>query len=135
SASIRSQDAIVTRCAPPRWARSGKAFKASSAEPKRLIKARNVAGPTFSVRISRSQIRRWRSERRVGILFFATSCIATLSFAAYSGLSPCKKARYIGAMLEEDQQAHDQEQDGGIGVAKTNEHHRNAHRGYERRKR
>jgi hypothetical protein len=34
-----------------------------SAEPKWLIRSRNVAGPTLSERISRSQARRWRSER------------------------------------------------------------------------
>lgn len=50
----RAGSASIAACAPPNW----------------LTNARNVAGPTFSLRISRSQARRWASLRRVPVSGF-----------------------------------------------------------------
>src|SRR6476660_7398807 len=48
---------------PPRRESIGKASMAASAPPNSLTSARNVAGPTFSLRIRRSQASRWRRLR------------------------------------------------------------------------
>jgi hypothetical protein len=52
------------RVAPPLRARSGNAASAARALPQCSISARNVRGPTFSLRIRRSQSSRSSSLRR-----------------------------------------------------------------------
>jgi hypothetical protein len=54
----------IGRVAPPRRARSGSAFSAARAPPQLVMSARNVRGPTFSDRVSRSQSKRCWSVRR-----------------------------------------------------------------------
>ena len=57
-----TREGILTgRMPPPLKVSSGSMAMALSAEPKRLIRSRKVAGPTFSVRIRRSQESRCRS--------------------------------------------------------------------------
>jgi hypothetical protein len=51
--------------APPRRARFGNASSAALALPQLLMSARNVRGPTFSLRISLSQSKRCASLRRI----------------------------------------------------------------------
>ncbi len=53
----------IARVAPPRADRPGSASSAASAEPKELMRSRNVCGPTLSERMRRSQAMRWRSVR------------------------------------------------------------------------
>ena len=50
---------------PALRARSGKASSAAPAPPKRLVSERKVRGPMPSLRIRRSQSRRWRSESTI----------------------------------------------------------------------
>jgi hypothetical protein len=54
SASLHS----LMKARPPRRDKSGSASMAASAPPNSLTSARKVAGPTFSLRISRSQLMR-----------------------------------------------------------------------------
>ena len=60
----RPTGCAAMRLAPPEIISSGSISSAASAEPKRLIRSRKVAGPTFGVRIRRSQFSRCRSLRR-----------------------------------------------------------------------
>ena len=60
----RPSGCAASALAPPASTSSGSISSAASAEPKRLIRSRKVAGPTFRVRIRRSQLSRCRSLRR-----------------------------------------------------------------------
>ena len=63
-ASASASEGMRTiRLMPPESVSSGSISSAASAEPKRLIRSRKEAGPTFWVRISRSQASRCRSLR------------------------------------------------------------------------
>src|SRR5689334_12901965 len=64
--------------APPRRASSGNAASAARALPQRSIRMRKVRGPTFSLRISRSQSSRWLSVSRCSLAMPPRACIIVL---------------------------------------------------------
>src|SRR5690606_4242729 len=67
SSSASLTEGMRADAPPPRRARLGRASRAASADPKRLMSVRKVMGPTLSVRIRRSQETRWDGDnlRRV----------------------------------------------------------------------
>jgi len=85
---------------PPRRDSAGSASMAASAPPNSLIRARNVAGPIFSLLISLSQAKRWRWLSRAGNrgegaaleLAFANPCLlAAHEPANIGGVADIKK--------------------------------------------
>ena len=106
SASASPAEGMRTaRPAPPAIASSGRISSAASAEPKRLMRSRKVAGPTLGVRISRSQESRCRSLRRGGV------CVACSTLRPDLALGAGEQPRDVGAVLDEDDDAHDREED------------------------
>ena len=85
---------------PPRRDSAGSASMAASAPPNSLIRARNVAGPIFSLLISLSQAKRWQWLSRAGNrgegaaleLAFANPCLlAAREPANIGGVANIKK--------------------------------------------
>ena len=88
-------------CAPPRRDSIGTASMAASAPPNSLTSARKVAGPTFSLRIRRSQASRWRRlsltvaslRGALGAALANPRLLATRQPPRYSRRGGCRAAR------------------------------------------
>lgn len=92
---------------PPRRDSAGSASMAASAPPNSLTRARNVAGPTFSLLISLSQARRWRWLRRAGDLGKGAGLELV---CANPGLLAAHKPADIGGVADIKKRGEQQEQ-------------------------
>src|SRR5690606_12990974 len=99
------------------------------------MRARNVAGPTFSERIRRRQARRWLSSRRAvgsgGGLGLGLSSGPGTDFA----LSPGDQPLNVGMMLDDEQHAQHPDERGWLALAEEPKHERRddaGHKGGER---